>query len=82
MCRPDISLDFAAFAQHTDPDKANPQILNKAISRCRETKNQAHTLVELDPRTMYMAVFIDAAFANNKDLSSKVGFLTTLLDSS
>lgn len=34
----------------------------------------------LDLKTMSIGVFIDAAFANNVDLTSQLGFLTALMD--
>jgi hypothetical protein len=36
--------------------------------------------VKLDATTLRLLVFIDASFANNKDLSSQIGYVTVLAD--
>lgn len=46
------------------------------------TIEQELNFVKLDQRNLFIGVFIEAAFANKLDLSSQLGFLTTLMDDS
>ena len=38
------------------------------------------TFVPLDMKSLSLLVFTDASFANNKDLSSQIGFIIVLTD--
>jgi hypothetical protein len=56
--------------------------LNKRLSWQIENANRGLKFVKLDVNTLQLLVFIDASFANNKDLSSQIGYVLVLADAS
>lgn len=71
-----VPWSTAQAAQHPDPDSTHGRSLNKVIKQAMETKEQALKFVKPNPRSLFIGVFIDAAFANNP------AFLNTLMDDS
>jgi len=82
VCRPDLVFGFASAAQFTNPNCSNARTLNKNIKKCIDTSELGLNYVSLDPSSISFGIFIDAAFANNTDYSSQLGFVTVLMDSS
>ena len=80
ICRPDLSFAFAAAAQHSFPGPTEFKALNNALTTIIETPENGIRFVPQDPDTLRLAVFIDASFANNSDLSSQLGIIVTLMD--
>ena len=80
ICRPDLSYGFSVAAQYQNPDSTQARALNKVINRCKEFTTTGLRFVGLDESSLCVGVFIDAAFANNPDYSSQLGFITTLMD--
>ena len=56
--------------------------LNKRLSWQIENANRGLKFVKLDVNTLQLLVFTDASFANNKDLSSQIGFVLVQVDAS
>ena len=76
-CAPTLSYAFSAAAQIQEPDEKAFEFLNRHLERC----GQEHGLIfKALKKPLHMAVFVDAAFANNRDLSSQLGFIVTLMD--
>lgn len=80
-CRPDLSHRFSFAAQFVSPQPKDFKLLNNTIQACLDTENDGLKFVPLDLSTMFFAIFIDASFATNEDLSSQLGFVACLCDS-
>jgi hypothetical protein len=56
----------------------------KALNKCLDWQiknlNRGLKFVKLDANTMQLLVFTNASFANNKDLSSQIGYIIVLAD--
>ena len=77
VCAPTLSYGFSAAAQQQDPDGKAVDFLNRHIRRC---EGENGLLFKRLKRPFHLAVFVDAAFANNKDHSSQLGFIIALMD--
>jgi hypothetical protein len=60
--------------------KTDIAALNKRIKWQIENGNRGLTMVKLDHKSLQLVVFTDASFANNKDLSSQIGYIVVLAD--
>ena len=60
--------------------KDNTKSLNKQLSWQIKNINRGLKFIKLDINTLQLLVFIDASFANNKDLSSQIGYVLILAD--
>ncbi len=80
MCQPEASFDLSTAAQATEPEDKDIKNLNKRIQWQIESAARGLRFVELDKDTLKLIIFTDASFANNKDLSSQIGFVITLAD--
>lgn len=80
VCRPDLSFGFAFAAQVKIPDAKAARALNNLIDRCNNLKTNGLFFKAIDLDSLSVAVFIDASFANNSDLTSQLGFLTVMMD--
>ena len=80
VCQPEASFDLSFAAQVINLTKDDSEALNKRLSW--QIKNPARGLkfVKLDASTLQLLVFTDASFANNKDLSSQIGYVIALSD--
>jgi hypothetical protein len=56
--------------------------LNKCLKWQLDNKNCRLTFIKLDIKTLWLAVFMDSSFANNKDHSSQIGYIIALVDGS
>jgi hypothetical protein len=63
-----------------NPDKNNAKSLNKRLSWQIENTDRGLKFVKLDAKTLQLIIFTDASFANNKDLSSQIGYVIVLAD--
>lgn len=79
ICRPDLSIVFAKAAQNIDPSEDDIAKLNKAIKRCKAYASMGLRFVPLGG-SIRLATFVDSSFADNKDLSSQLGFVVALVD--
>jgi len=67
-------------AQVVDPQEENVKQLNKRIQWQIDNAIRELTFIPLDLNSLSIMAFTDASFANNKDLSSQIGFVIVLMD--
>ena len=58
--------------------KDNIKSFNKQLSWQIENINRGLKFIKLDVNTLQLLVFMDASFANNKDLFSQIGYILVL----
>ena len=58
--------------------KDDTKSLNKQLSWQIENINKGLKFIKLNINTLQLLVFTDASFANNKDLSSQIGYILIL----
>ena len=63
-----------------NPTKDDTKSLNKRLSWQIKNSNRGLKFVKLDVDALWLLVFTDASFANNKDLSSQIGYVLVLAD--
>jgi hypothetical protein len=80
VCHPQVARPLAVAAQATEPGEDDMKALNKALQWQMDNADKGLTFVELDEDSLRVIVFADAAFANNKDLSSQLGLVIILAD--
>jgi hypothetical protein len=80
VCQPEASFDLSYAAQVTNPDEKDVKLLNKRIQWQIENSTRGLSFVKLDTKTLRLLVFTDSSFANNKDLSSQIGYVLVLAD--
>lgn len=78
ICQPQASYDLSVAAQHQDPSEAEIKLLNKRLQWQIDNKQKGIRFVPVKLETAKLFVFVDGSFANNKDLSSQIGFLLVL----
>jgi hypothetical protein len=82
ICQPEASFDLSVAAQHQDPSNDDVKALNKRLIWQINHLDRGLSYVPLDLATAKLFVFVDGSFANNKDLSSQLGFLIILANES
>jgi hypothetical protein len=80
VCQPEASYDLSVAAQATDITSTDVSKLNKRLQWQLESGSRGLRFVNLDKNTLRLLVFTDASFANNKDLSSQIGYVLALAD--
>ena len=80
VCQPESAFNLSFAAQVTDLQEANIKQLNKRIQWQIDNPTRGLTFVPLDINSLSLLIFTDASFANNKDLSSQIGFVIVLTD--
>jgi hypothetical protein len=80
MCQPEASFDLSFAAQVIDPTEGDANELNKRLDWQIQNSTRGLRFVKLDITTLRLLVFTDASFANNKDLSSQMGYVIALAD--
>ena len=63
-----------------NPVKDNTKSLNKQLSWQIKNINRGLKFIKLDINILQLLVFIDASFANNKDLFLQIGYIFILTD--
>ena len=74
ICQPEASFDLSVAAQQQDPLDDDITALNKRLKWQMEHIDRGLTYIALDLATAKLYVFVDGSFANNKDLSSQIGY--------
>ena len=78
LCQPEAAFDLSTAAQTTEPTQDDIKALNRRLEW--QMTNQARGLiyvpVDLDSAALY--IFVDASFANNRDLSFQIGYIIVL----
>ncbi|KHJ31246.1 hypothetical protein EV44_g0287 [Erysiphe necator] len=82
VCQPESAFDLASAAQVTNPKEEDVKTLNKRLQWQINNKLKGLRFIHLNIHTLRLVVFTDASFANNRDLSSQIGFVITLADDS
>jgi hypothetical protein len=82
VCQPEACYDLSVAAQATEIEKSEVDALNKRVQWQIENAARGLRYVPLDLNSLQLLVFTDASFANNKDLSSQMGYVITLTDAS
>ena len=80
VCQPEASFDLSFATQVINPTEDDAKLLNKRLAWQLQNPNRGLKFVKLDINTLQLVVFTDASFANNKDLSSQIGYVITLTD--
>ena len=80
MCQPKTSFDLSYATQVTNPDKKNAKLFNKRIQWQIKNSTRGLSFIKLDIKTLQLLVFTNSSFANNKDLSSQIGYILVLAD--
>lgn len=78
ICQPEASYDLSTAAQIKDPDEKDMEALNVRLKWQMENPERGITFVPLDFTRTKLFAFTDGSFANNKDLSSQLGFVIVL----
>jgi hypothetical protein len=80
VCQPEASFDLSFAAQVINPGKDDATTLNKRLDWQIKNSSRGLKFVKLDINTLQLVAFTDASFANNKDLSSQIGYVIILTD--
>ena len=78
VSQPQAAFALSYAAQVTEPTYEDAQYLNRCLSWQKEAKGL--TFVKTDMRSLRIVAFTDSSFANNKDLSSQIGYVIVLAD--
>ena len=80
ICQPEAAFDYSVAAQAQNPTTDDYTKLNRRIKWQIDNKLRGLHYVPIDLATAKVMVFTDGSFANNKDLSSQIGFVITLVN--
>ena len=79
ICRPEAAFDLSTAAQSSkSPNREDTAKMNKRIKWQMENRDRGLHYIPIDIATAKLYVFVDGSFANNKDLSSQIGFVIML----
>jgi hypothetical protein len=80
VCQPEAAYDLSVAAQATDITDKETALLNKRLQWQLQNGSRGLRFVRLDKESLRLLTFTDASFANNKDLSSQIGYVIVLAD--
>ena len=80
MCQPEAAYPLSKAAQTTEPGKEEAVYLNKCLGWQRENGKRGLRFLRLNPEELKLFIFVDASFANNKDLSSQIGYVILIAE--
>lgn len=78
MCQPEAFFDLSSAAQNQDPTVDEAKLLNQRLQWQIDNPERGLHFVPLDLSAAKLFVFVDGSFANNKDLSSQIGYTVVL----
>ena len=78
ISQPEALYDLSVAAQSQDPGKTEIDDLNKRLRWQMENQERGLKYVPFNIRNCSLYVFVDGSFANNRDLTSQLGFLITI----
>lgn len=78
MCQPEAAFALSKAAQIVNPSKEAAIWLNKCLKWQKDNDRRGLNFVKLAPERLKLLVFVDAAFANNDDMSSQIGYIVLL----
>ena len=74
ICQPEALFDLLVAAQHQQPSDEDIKALNKRLKWQLDNLDRGLRYMDLDLDHTKLFVFVDGSFANNKDLSSQIGY--------
>ncbi|KAI0994669.1 hypothetical protein K3495_g13512 [Podosphaera aphanis] len=77
-CQPLLAFRLSRAAQHQEPEVHEIKELNIALKEQRKDPSAGLKFIDLNIEEMKLYYWIDGSFANNKDLTSQIGFVITL----
>lgn len=80
ICQPEAAYDLSVAAQAQRPTNQEIDRLNKRLEWQKANPDRGLTFAPLDLARAKLFIFADASFANNRDLSSQIGFLIVLAE--
>jgi hypothetical protein len=80
VCQPEAAYDLSVAAQSTEQTEKDVKTLNERIQWQIQNAARGLRFVKLDKESLQLIVFTDASFANNRDLSSQMGYVLVLAD--
>ncbi|KAF4470944.1 Ribonuclease H, partial [Fusarium albosuccineum] len=78
ICQPEAAFDYSVAAQICDPDDEDIARLNKRIQWQLSNKLRGLRYQAMDLEAAKLFIFVDGSFANNKDLTSQIGYVIAL----
>ncbi|KAH8193590.1 hypothetical protein TruAng_012245 [Truncatella angustata] len=78
VCQPEAAYDLSTAAQVTEPEDTDIDFLNQRIQWQIDNPRRGLRFIPLDLARTKLYVFTDGSFANNRDLSSQLGFIVVL----
>jgi hypothetical protein len=78
ICQPMASFDLSAAAQTTDPSKEDVAKLNRQLEWQMQNLNLSLDYISIELNTIKLFAFINALFANNRNLNSQIGYIIVL----
>ena len=78
ICQPEASYDLSIAAQVTTPEDKDIEQLNQRLEWQINNPERGLSFAPLDLHRMKLFVFTDGSFANNKDMTSQLGFVIVL----
>ncbi|EED12075.1 hypothetical protein TSTA_001460 [Talaromyces stipitatus ATCC 10500] len=82
ICQPEAAYDLAVAAQLQEKDRSNSdyEALNKRLIWQAQNPERGLHYMPLNLAKARIMVFTDGSFANNRDLTSQIGFLITMVN--
>lgn len=77
-CQPEAAFDTSIAAQHQEPQEDDFAALNKRLQWQIDNPDRGITYIPIKLNTAKLFVFVDGSFANNKDMSSQIGYTAIL----
>ncbi|KAI0993903.1 hypothetical protein K3495_g14281, partial [Podosphaera aphanis] len=78
VSQPQAAFALSYAAQVTEPTSNDACFLNRCL--LWQTLGKGLNFVELDSSTLRLLAFTDSSFANNRDLTSQIGYVIVLAD--
>jgi hypothetical protein len=78
ICQPEATFDLSVAAQHQDPTEEDTKALNQRLQWQMDNAERGLRYIPVDLHSAKIYVFVDGSFANNKDLSSQIGFIVVI----
>jgi len=78
ICQPEAAFDYSVAAQEQEPGDPEIEALNKRIKWQIQEQQRGLRYAQLDLEKAKIYVFVDGSFANNRDLSSQIGYVIVL----
>ncbi|KYK61933.1 hypothetical protein DCS_03078 [Drechmeria coniospora] len=78
LCQPEAAMDYSVAVQAQSPTDTDILALNRRIQWQLDYKDRGLRFIPLCTTDLKMFIFADGSFANNKDLTSQIGYIIVL----